>query len=122
MDIFNSDDWTVGIMLDSGADIDQLDEYGNTLLMSAILGNNIDIVRVLMYHGIDVNRTINGRNALTCVLEQPDNQIDEDIIKELIKYGADVNYLEPVTGFSILMKACILNRKKLNSDISNIGR
>jgi len=97
----------------AGADINQIDENGNTLLMMAILHNKLDIVRVLIEQGIDINRTVNSRNALTCILQKSDNEIDNRIIEELIEAGANVNYVDPNDGISILMKACQLNRIKL---------
>lgn len=85
--------------------------------MRAILRNKIGIVRTLILRGINVNRTINGRNAFTCILQMSDNEIDNRIIEELIQAGGDVNYVEPVTGVSLLMRACMLDRRKLINNL-----
>jgi uncharacterized protein len=44
-------------VLDAGADINALDEHGQTALMNAVYWGNLDIAKLLIEHGAKLNHT-----------------------------------------------------------------
>ncbi len=47
----------VRILLDAGADVNTLDEHGQTALMNAVYWGNLDIARLLIENGAELNHT-----------------------------------------------------------------
>lgn len=73
----------------------RLDYKSLTPLELATKLRNIEMVRILLKHGADPNRTIQGSRALDCVLD-PSEETEShtlDIVKELLEHGAKV-YVE----------------------------
>lgn len=73
-----------------------------SLVVIAIGEENIDMIRTLIKHGLDINRPINrfGETPLLRALSENQNKI----VSFLLDAGADVNLAGPI-GFSPLMSA-----------------
>ena len=80
---FNED--LVNLLLERGADVNAKDLDGWTALMHT---DSVNVARMLLNRGVNVNeKSIDGETALGLSID--DNSLD--MVKELIKYGADVN-------------------------------
>ena len=85
----------------AGADKNAADSAGNTALMYAVKGNQIEIVEYLIREGANVNaRTNKGTTPLMFASYYG----YEDVVKALISAGADVN-LKDKGGHTELMNA-----------------
>lgn len=90
--------------------LDQLNEFGNTLLEEACLRNKLDIVTLLIQAGANVNEKSKGFTPLgtAIVLAEPNSDSYKhsiQIIAELVKAGADVNMKYGKNSFP-LTRAC----------------
>ena len=95
-------------LAESGCDISSPDKWGNhfTPLMWAILYDEKDIATYLIAKGCDVNQQdIDGETALQYALYGGDANID--LVKQLIKHGADVNHRDK-KGIIILSDAKVI--------------
>jgi ankyrin repeat protein len=76
-----------GMMLDAGADPNAQDSYGNTMLMMAAAGNELEVVRFLLSAGADVSRKnkigINAIGYADC--------FDADNVRAVLKAGSSVS-------------------------------
>jgi hypothetical protein len=80
----------ITILLSKKADINYKSNTGRTPLMSAVVNNHLDTVKLLVEKGADLQLTDNdGRDVLVYAIS-PDN-INPAIIKYLVEKGADVN-------------------------------
>jgi len=76
-----------GMMLDAGADPNAQDSYGNTMLMRAAAGNELEVVRFLLSAGADVSRKNEiGINALGYA-----DCFDADDVRAVLKAGSSVS-------------------------------
>ena len=64
------------------------DLAGHTPLMAAVVSKDVDIIRLLLRNGADVNRDIHGKTALRVAIRTHSTELVELLIKE---GGADVN-------------------------------
>lgn len=95
---YNDTKW-LGIHLKEGANPNSLDDYNTSPLVSAILNDSIDAVKLLIANGADVNkRHENGRTPLTYATE------NINITKLLLDAGADPNSIND-WGSSVLISA-----------------
>lgn len=93
MNIFNlicylGDKEIVGLVLDSITDINKVDERQNTALHWACANRFIDVVKLLIARGINVN--LKNKIGWTAIRMAIVNR-DKDMMSLLIKSGADVN-------------------------------
>jgi ankyrin repeat protein len=96
----------VGLLLDSGSDVEARQERGLTALMNAAWRGHADTVRLLIERGADVNaRSDKGGTALAVCLESGKNEYEE-VVRMLLDAGADVN-LTTMSGWTALMAASI---------------
>jgi hypothetical protein len=73
--------------LASGADVDAVDEYGQTPLMYATAKNRLDIVRLLIDAGADVNvRSLAGWTTLHYAARDAESSL----VEALLEAGADI--------------------------------
>ena len=90
-------------LLDSGVDINIVNDYGMTALMLASMYEHIDIVRLLLEKGAGVNiRDEGGYNALMWASVRGYT----DIARLLLETGANVN-LQNEDGYTALMLASV---------------
>lgn len=77
----------VKLLIDSGADIEDVDDIGFTILNTAIGTKNLEIVKILVEKGVDINKiTERGVSIITAFAWG-----SIDIIKYLIEKGADIS-------------------------------
>ena len=60
----------VRVFLELGANINQRDLYDRTALIAACLGDNIDVVRILLDHGADATIVDNNGNTALSIAER----------------------------------------------------
>lgn len=75
------------LLISKGADVNTKSEYGRTALHSAASCNNIEVMKLLILHGADVNAKDYGVTALHYAAKY--NHIKAAEL--LISHGADVN-------------------------------
>lgn len=79
---------SVAPLINGGADVNEVDEYGYTPLIEAAIVNNVSIAELLIQHGARVNDTdATGRTALHWTVDN--NNIE--FSKLLLEHGADPN-------------------------------
>ena len=69
--------------------INDADENGDTALMYAVQNNNIELVRLLLENGADVN--IENEQAETALHYAAEQQVNLQILELLLNRGADPN-------------------------------
>lgn len=75
-------------LINSGADVNQIDMYGFTPLIEAAIANNADIADLLLTHGADVNKKdLTGGTALQWAVES----YNMNLCRRLLQEGADPN-------------------------------
>ena len=62
----NSDEEMVEVLLAAGADVTLVDHNGGTALHSAACVGNVDITRILLDRGLDVNAKDNVSSQTLC--------------------------------------------------------
>lgn len=77
----------VSFMLQNGAKINIVTQYGYYPLTSAIEDGTFEIVKLLIKYGASVRTLPGSRSPLLYAIELP----DEEIVSYLIEHGADVN-------------------------------
>jgi len=122
----------VAALIASGADVNELDEYGFTPLIEAIIVNKLEMVKLLLEHGANINETdprgraplhwaVENNNAAICqalleqgadpnaysnagqpILMQPLLRNQKDLKDLLYKYGADLNFAQDFTNTKLL--------------------
>ena len=75
------------ILLKNGADINVKNKYGENLLSSAMLHNSVQVVEFLLKNGMNPN-TVN-EEGMTPLMEAVSTYENADIVKTLLKYGAN---------------------------------
>lgn len=75
-------------LLQSGANANQKNSSGFTILMSATLNNTPEIIKILIDYGADIDfKTINGSSALSVAV----GAYSIESLNILLEYGANVN-------------------------------
>ena len=107
-------------LIKSGADINGLDKKGRTPFHYALIYNNINIAKYLIENGAKINVQDNdGKRPLYYSIIRNNNNILflKELIKELIKSGADIN-IEDINLISDQrLKEEILEIIKLDRDL-----
>lgn len=94
--IQNIDIVSLNVLLAEGADINAVDEKGNTALMLASKIGNPRMVKIILAHNPDINKQNNmGYTALMIASEQGQTHI----VEELLKQSAD-STLKNMDGFT----------------------
>ncbi len=85
--------------LRAGDSLDDIDEYGFTPLIEAVITQQIHIAEQLLARKVAINKTdISGRTALHWAVHYNDVEMS----RLLLKHGADANAYEP-SGLSVLV-------------------
>lgn len=95
----------INLLLDLGANVNIQNMQKDNCLMSAIELNNLEMIKLFLEHEADVNILDNDEN--NCLLKmfrrnKIQNKNDVEIVKLLIKYGANVNF---VNEYPVLSEA-----------------
>lgn len=98
-------------------DINELDEYGFTYLIEAVIVNNIEISNILCKAGAKVNQQdVNGNTALHWAVEN--NNIK--LCKLLLQYHANPNAYN-ISGQPVLVMPILRNQKELQHLLHQAG-
>lgn len=119
-------------LIQAGADVEEVDEYGFTPLIEAAIANNVEIAKLLLEYGADINKSdVTGRSALhwatdnhnieLCklllankahsnaytygaqpVLVYPLLRDQTELKKLLYRYGADLNFAQDFINTKLL--------------------
>lgn len=105
------------LLLEEGADVDAEDKAGNTLLSSAAVMLQPELLNLYLDNGADVNHVGNGgETALTTVFGGPPQMGEEgkkeEVVRKLVDAGADVNH-QNERGETALMMASKIEVVKL---------
>lgn len=96
---FANDTLVAALLLNYGADVNQKNEHGKTLLHSASFGTDVALVALLLEHGADVNAVAN--NGYTPLLNALGSG-EAAIVRLLLEHGADANAVAD-DGYTPLM-------------------
>ena len=98
------------LLIQKKANIFQKDDHGNTAMDYAVQGGNIEIIKLFLSKGLDINGASNGgwSPLMTSVNEAYSGKVfpngKDEVIKFLLGNGASVNY-QDVKGETALMLA-----------------
>jgi ankyrin repeat protein len=81
----------IKLLIDAKADINSIDSFGNTILYYAIEKENIELIKLLISLGCDINR--GSRYDKDSALHYAYFQKNEQIANLLIEAGADIKHL-----------------------------
>ena len=97
----------VTVLLEAGADMMARDNSGRTCIHLAAYKNNINIIRLLVSKGMDVNiqNSISGNTPLhmVCMVSPSNNKVET--ARVLLELGADIN-AQDIMGNTPLHQAC----------------
>lgn len=88
-------------IIDAGAEIDAKDDWGATAFRRTVQSNNVDIAKLLLSHGADVNNYIDDSTSIgvqranTTLMEAIfwySLTLDPTMIEVLLVHGANANY------------------------------
>ncbi len=100
----------IRLLIDAGADINAIDEVGDTALMIATKKGNLELIEPVIKAGANIN-TFN-KNGNTALIVATKNG-DQDLAKYLVKAGADINAVDK-NGDTAL----IIAKKNDNQELS----
>jgi ankyrin repeat protein len=86
------------MLVERGAPVDALDQYGQTALYCATLADNFDLANFLIKRGVDINRQ--GSSGQTALM----GASSEKMMRLLLNSGADPN-IQDNEGETVLMKS-----------------
>lgn len=92
-------------LINQGCDIQAANSEGRTALMEASASTHVDIIRALLEQGADLHaRDKYGRTALLHALD-PWSCCSSEMIRLLLKHGANPNDTDEINGQTALMRA-----------------
>jgi len=129
MDIFSAarkgDLETVKRLMNKGADVNALDEYGTPAIYYAAWHGKLDVLEALLKNGADVNKTIDltlgsstGRNDWTALHAAAAQDNVEGVVM-LLNYGANINATSS-SGRTALFGAMDEMDEFVGSDVAKI--
>ena len=108
---------TIKLMIESGADIEQVDPQGVSLLDEAIVSGSLELVRYLVEEkGMDVNRT--QRKSGFTPLMQAAAYGYTDIVDFLLEKGADIHARDS-SNLNVIEYTKKLQRKNMQKHLEN---
>lgn len=108
---------TIKLMIESGADIEQVDPQGVSLLDEAIVSGSLELVRYLVEEkGMDVNRT--QRKSGFTPLMQAAVYGYTDIVDFLLEKGADIHARDS-SNLNVIEYTKKLQRKNMQKHLEN---
>lgn len=100
----NEDVKLVESLIEQQVNVNTMDFYGATALYLAVWRNNLEIAKILVGYGADVNKSRGERIPLHLAVMKG----EKDFVKFLIEKGADVNAIDNrgMTPLQIAVKNC----------------
>ena len=108
----------VELLVDSGAQLDVLNNTGNTPMMTAALYGNIDCVKTIQQAGGDMELQHTGTSATALILASQEGH--QDIVEMLVRGGARMDTNDNY-GFCSLHKAAKNNREEVVRTLVRLG-
>jgi ankyrin repeat protein len=108
--VFHSHEGIAEILLSSGASVSEQDKFGNTPLCIAVREGKLEMVRLLVSHGADVNAHYNEFNLTPLHRASADGQ--REMVKLLLSKGAKLN-VKNRDGYTPLKIAKLYRRKDI---------
>ena len=114
-------------LVESGVDVNSVDEFGFSLLVNALAEQNLPVVDLLIEHGGEVfhnakrcqSKVSEGLPSLDSRLLEAINKQNVDAVRLLLKQGAQVNACDDF-GFSMLVNAlAVTDNEMINFLVSN---
>jgi len=96
-------------LIENGADVDTVNDYGQTILMFACKSNHLKMVQYLVEKGIQINATDNNNDTALILSCKYNNYV---IAKYLVEKGAQINIITSYK-YTALTYACDNNNLKL---------
>lgn len=101
----------VETMIQGGADVEEVDEYGFTPLVEAAIANNYEITKLLLEYGADINvPDITGRTALHWVTDNNNVEITKLLLANKADPNAYTHGGQPVLVYPILRDQAALKK------------
>lgn len=79
-------------LINAGADVNRVDEYGNTALLQSIAEGHLETAKLLLQHHADPNLQTIGAGASALGIASKSGNVE--IVKLLSNFGADLNIKE----------------------------
>ena len=90
-------------IIDHGADVNTINKFNRTALMTAYMMRHVDSIHVLLKAGADTNSV--DKNGNTCLMHAVRGDCTKQLLQEIIDLGADVNATNK-NSRTALMTAC----------------
>jgi ankyrin repeat protein len=101
----------VRLLLDSGVDVNSVDNDGYTPLHIACIYEHPEVVELLLKYGADVNKSNNdGKTPCHFAIRNP------DIVKVLLRNGADI-YIPDNKGRTVYEKSSLRDTEKIIQEV-----
>lgn len=96
----------IAYLIEKGGDINDQTEHGSTLLHLAVVRGHPEMTRYLLEQDIDANISPDPVRAPMPIIRAV-NFGNTEIIRVLLEFGADLNYVDPNYGYGFLHMAAI---------------
>lgn len=92
-------------IIQMGADIEEVDEYGYTPLIEAAIANNIDATKILLEYGADINKAdVTGRTALHWAADNHNIELCQLLLANKADPNAYTVAAQPVLVYPLLRR------------------
>jgi ankyrin repeat protein len=88
--------------LERGDDANSMDDDDRTPLSVAVVNGNTRMIELLLSHGADAYKLVQGDSSMTSAIFYACVTGKEASVRALIEYGVDVNGKDPETGYTPL--------------------
>lgn len=106
--IVNGNIEMVQSLIDIGANLNEINQDGNSPLTMAIAADNLSIIKLLIGKGANLDEHVNGRSHISNLILEGRN----NLAKELVEMGANINSRDEI-GRSSLAIACASNNHEM---------
>ena len=107
-------------LIAKGADVNQKDSSGNSLLIISSANGNAEIVQLLLSSGASLDAVDANMNATA--LHAASYLGHPEVMKLLVKHGIDLNIQGPYNGYTALHDAVLQNNTQFITEKLVIGK